>query len=191
MDVARARVADVPVLAQALAAAFDDDPLMAWLLPDHRLPRLRRLFGLYLRTYLPHDCVYTDEAGSGAALWAPPGKWKTRLPQLAVQAPAWLRVLGRRVPAGLRLLTLMERHHPREPHYYLAAIGVRPDGQGRGVGAALLAPVLDRCDGEGLPAYLESSKPENIPFYARHGFEVTGEVAVPGGPPIWPMWRNP
>jgi GNAT superfamily N-acetyltransferase len=174
-----------------MAAAFDDDPLMAWLLPDNRLSRLQRLFALLLSTGLPHDHVYTDEARSGAALWAPPGKWKTRLPQLAAQTPAWLRVLGRRVPAGLRLLTLMERHHPRELHYYLAAIGVRPDRQGQGVGAALLAPVLECCDAEGLPAYLESSKPENIPFYVRHGFEVTGEVAVPGGPPLWPMWRHP
>jgi hypothetical protein len=52
--------------------------------------------------------------------------------------------------------------------------------------------VLDHCDDEGLPAYLESSKERNVPFYSRHGFKVVKEVPIPGGgPKIWTMWREP
>ena len=51
---------------------------------------------------------------------------------------------------------------------------------------------LDRVDAEHAPAYLESSKPENVPYYQRFGFEVTGEIVLPnGGPTLWPMWRQP
>jgi ribosomal protein S18 acetylase RimI-like enzyme len=60
-----------------------------------------------------------------------------------------------------------------------------------GLGSALLAQVLARVDADGMPAYLESSSERNLAWYGRHGFEVTGEVAIPGGPRIWPMWREP
>ena len=55
-----------------------------------------------------------------------------------------------------------------------------------------MAPVLERCDDEGVPAYLESSKEKNVPYYERHGFRVTGELRLPkDGPPLWAMWRDP
>ena len=81
--------------------------------------------------------------------------------------------------------------HPRAPHHYLRVIGCDPDKQGRGVGSALLAPALARCDERGEPAYLESSNERNLPFYRRHGFEVTGEVTTYLGPKAWFMWREP
>jgi len=50
---------------------------------------------------------------------------------------------------------------------------------------------LDRCDAEHAPGYLESSNPDNIAYYNRFGFEVTGEIAMPDGPTLWSMWRRP
>ena len=86
----------------------------------------------------------------------------------------------------------MERVHPPAPHYYLHTLGTRRVSQGHGVGSAVLAPMLDRCDREGVPAYLESSNPRNVAFYARHGFETQGRVPLPdGAPPITRMWREP
>ena len=81
--------------------------------------------------------------------------------------------------------------HPREePHWYLAIIGVDPVRQGYGVGAALLRSRLRRCDEEGLPAYLESSKLENVPLYQHFGFHVTGTLGLPEGAPVVnTMWR--
>jgi ribosomal protein S18 acetylase RimI-like enzyme len=86
----------------------------------------------------------------------------------------------------------MERAHPRSPpHWYLAVLGTEPELQGRGLGSAVLAPVLEQADRDGVAAYLESSKESNIAFYARHGFRVSGEVRLPRGPKLWPMWRDP
>ena len=58
-----------------------------------------------------------------------------------------------------------------------AILGVEPDAQGQGLGSQVLRPMLDRCDSEGVPAYLESSKATNVPFYERHGFRNIEESA--------------
>jgi predicted acetyltransferase len=71
-------------------------------------------------------------------------------------------------------------------------IGSDPTVRGGGFVQALMRSRLDRCDAEHAPAYLESSTPDNIPYYMRFGFEVTGEIKLPdGGPSMWPMWRAP
>jgi GNAT superfamily N-acetyltransferase len=107
-------------------------------------------------------------------------------------APALLRTFGLRVSLGRAAQEAMKRVHPEEPHWYLAVLGSDPSVRGRGYGQVLMQSRLDRCDAEYCPAYLESSKPENVPYYQRFGFTVTGEIELPhGGPKIWPMWREP
>jgi GNAT superfamily N-acetyltransferase len=103
-----------------------------------------------------------------------------------------IAAFGRHLPRVLKALTVLEGKHPREPHYYLVFIGVEPDWQGRGLGGAVLAPVLNRCDTEGMPAFLEASTPRNRTLYERHGFTVMEEFTLgSGAPPQWRMWRAP
>jgi GNAT superfamily N-acetyltransferase len=83
------------------------------------------------------------------------------------------------------------RAHPREPHWYLFALGVVPEATGQGRGTALLAPVLARCDAERLPAYLEASTEDNARVYARLGFERRDEVEILDGVRVRPMLREP
>ena len=141
--------------------------------------------------HLPHGGCYTDTDRSGGALWDPPGHWKLPFSQILQASPKMVSAFGLHVPRALRVLSTIERQHPRTPHWYLAVLGTDPIHQGKGVGSALLAPILERCDREGVGAYLESSKESNVAFYRRHRFEVTGEIVLPGGPTVWPMWREP
>jgi GNAT superfamily N-acetyltransferase len=191
----QAEPGDMTPIAGALARAFHDDPAMTWLFGDRSAPRLRRIarfMGSEARRHRRHGgLVLTADGHPGAALWDPPGRWRSTWPDVLRAAPMMLSSIGPRVPRALRGLGLMEASHPRQPHWYLAVLGTDPPQQGRGVGAALLAPVLGRCDAEGTGAYLESSKPENVPWYERFGFRTTGRIDLPDGPPLWPMWRDP
>lgn len=190
--------ADAAPLAGVLGRAFDDDPVWRWLLPDDasRVRRMTALFDILLRrVHLPHGATETtgrEGAAEAAALWDPPGLWSVPLRLQAAYAVPLLRILGTRTPATLRTLSAIEKHHPREPHWYLAVLGTDPPAQGNGLGASLLRSRLDRCDAEGLPAYLESSKEQNVPYYERFGFRVTRELPLPGQgcPPVWLMWRD-
>jgi len=85
----------------------------------------------------------------------------------------------------------MEQHHTHEKHWYLAFIGVDPARQGEGLGSLVLRKRLETCDAEGLHAYLESSNPANVPFYQRHGFEVTAEMQAGASPTVRAMLRSP
>jgi GNAT superfamily N-acetyltransferase len=177
-----------------MAAAFYEDPVLGWLLPHarSRSARLRRFFDLELRAVgLARGLVWATEDLTGAAITTPPGKW--RLPW-AVQlrhGPTFARVFGARLPHAAVLLQLMENRHPREPHHYIAYVGVEPSRQGRGLGAALLEPTLARCDEAGLPAYLEATSPRNVALYERLGFALTGRLTVGSSPPLVLMRRPP
>jgi ribosomal protein S18 acetylase RimI-like enzyme len=99
---------------------------------------------------------------------------------------------GTRMGLSFEVNSRMERLHPVEPHWYLAVIGSDPTVRDDGFGQALMRSRLGRCDAEHVPAYLESSNPDNVPYFQRFGFEVTGEITLPrGGPSLWPMWRRP
>jgi GNAT superfamily N-acetyltransferase len=188
-------MADVPALANALARAFHDDPVSIWSCkPERPRPRmLERFHATRLRQLLEHEEVWTDESLRVAALWAPPGQWRESPRQDLEIARCLLHPrLIWRLPLLARGFGGMELQHPRSPpHWYLAVLGTDPPAQGQGLGSAALAPVLERCDGDGVGAYLESSKQSNIAFYARHGFKVTREIQLPRGPKLWAMWRDP
>jgi GNAT superfamily N-acetyltransferase len=106
-------------------------------------------------------------------------------------APTFLRS-GRRLAGAVRLVAVLDKHHHevKQPHYYLNLLGADPLFQRIGAGGAVLQPVLERCDREGLSAYLETQKEENLAYYARHAFELIQKVDVRGAPPIWTMLRT-
>ena len=179
-----------------LARAFQEDPMWRWALGrddvDERRARLGRFFDVVARkVHARQELIFAAGDFAGAAVWMPPGKWRFTLGDEARVAPGVVAAFGATGTVRLlRLLMGVERVHLREPHYYLFAIGADPTHQGRGVGSALLAPMLARCDDEKLPAYLESSNPANLSFYRRHGFVATGELRF-GDAVVTPMRRAP
>lgn len=190
----KATVADVPQLARVLAEAFNDDPAFEWLLPNERKrpAGLRRFFALELRTVgLARGSAWTTDELAGVALSADPGKWRLPLHVLVLHGRAFHRAFGVRLPRAVTLLTRMESRHVRQPHHYFAAIGVAPERQGQGLGRGLMAPTLERCDREGLAAYLEASSERNAALYERLGFEVIREMHYGGSEPLRLMLRPP
>lgn len=182
--------------AATLAAAFATDPVFRWMARDREDldVRLRHGFSAMLAGELrrAEPLVQMTSDGGSAAIWHAPDQWQASVLETVRVAPGFVRSFGVRIGRLLSMMNKLDDEHPAEPHYHLAFIGTDPARQGIGLGSQLLAPMIDRCDREGVPAYLENSNPSNEAFYVRHGFVVTGPMSLPpGAPPITAMWRTP
>ena len=193
-----ATVGDRAKMADSLASAFAEDPLFRWMFgagPNDTVePKMRIFFDAFLKLDLSRDdhLVFTDEDGVGGAIWKHPNRWKMATGDIVRTMPAMVRAMGTKIPRVLGALNAIEKVHPKEEHYYLEVLGTHQGKQSKGIGTAVITHMLDRIDAEGMPAYLESSNPRNIPFYARHGFETTREIECgKGAPTVTAMWRNP
>jgi ribosomal protein S18 acetylase RimI-like enzyme len=184
---------DRTAIGEAIGRAFFDDPVALYLFPNEssRRRRFGRFAQIAIDSFAGHGFVYTTDPIQGAAIWqapspSPVGFWsqlRLTITLMNTTRSGFFRAIA--------MAETMRKNHFREPHWYLAVLGTVPEAQGRGIGSAMMKPVLERCDKEGQAAYLESSKESNIPFYNRHGFEGTGEIEIEGGPTLWPMVRRP
>lgn len=189
---------DLPAIREMLVRAFDDDPQFSWLMPSERSrpARLRRFFGTLLRLegfgLADIEVVGNDGGVAGAAVWFPPGGWPPPAIRQLRALPGYIRAFGKRVTAASVLVNVAARSHPRSGYWYLACIGVEPATQGSGLGSALLRSRLAVCDSQGALAFLESSKPSNVPLYEHFGFVAAAPLSLPpGAPEITPMTRPP
>src|SRR5690348_15649210 len=184
---------DAEPLSQTLARAFADDPLTSHLLPNPatRGEKLPRMFRLLFKLGLPYNACYVTSGYEAATLWRPPGGWHVHLKDYILNAPELLGIFGGNVFGVMGTMDRVEKLHPQKPHWYLQTIGTDPAKQGKGFGSLIMRDMLAKADAARMPCYLESSKDTNIPIYKSFGFEVTGEIRIPNGPTLWPMWREP
>ena len=188
--VKRAGADEAALVGEILGGAFGADPVIRWISRDPSYPKW--CWPLAVPFFLPHHEVYVSEDGLGAAMWLPPGVKLSIRPSLAMLWSAWLRFGVGSILRFFQYMSMVERHHPKDNHYYLFAIGVRPASRGQGIGSALLEHVLQECDRRKVGAYLETSGSRNLAFYQRHGFGVRSEITLPrNGPSLLLMYRDP
>lgn len=192
VSVRNATWADAAPVSDMLARAFSDDPLIGYLLPDEarRTRVLPRVFRLLLKMGLPHRACHVTNGFESAAFWRPPGAWHVPFWQYIVNGPEMLSVFGSGTLTVMSAMDTIEKRHPKDAHWYLQSIGTDPIKQGKGHAGVIMRHQLAVADAARLPCYLESSKSTNVPIYQAFGFNVTGEITFPGGPTIWPMWRD-
>ncbi|XVV11179.1 GNAT family N-acetyltransferase [Actinoplanes sp. CA-131856] len=186
---------DVEEITGLVAAAMWDGPVARWLHPDAEVRRRDspRYFEIFVEHAVRYGEVYATSdydtgSVSGVALWfpltamiPPPLDYEQRMKE--VTGPAYDRTC--------ELDAAIEARHPTDPHHYLAFLAVHPENQGRGIGSALLDRHHARLDEAGIPAYLEANDPRNRDLYLRHGYRIRSVIELPGGPPLWSMWRLP
>jgi GNAT superfamily N-acetyltransferase len=174
--------------------AFADDPLVRWFLPDDERYEsdASAFFGVLFDVRLEGGDLWSTDDCVAVAQWTPPEGNR--------RGEAWVDAQFDAVDSQLHPLTteriealdaMLAPTWPDGPHWYLGILATHPDWQRRGLGSALLAPVLADADGAGLAAYLVTATAANVAFYRRHGFDTHVEADVPGGPHVWMLVRPP
>lgn len=186
--------------AAALARAFHDDPLQTYVFPNaaERAARSPAHFAPLLRYGMLFGEVLTTKGQPmGAAVWLPPETWKVTPERAAAAGFDDLPDILGEDAAGrfFTALGAIEPYHYQDvppSHWYLMVVGVSPEARGRGLGRALIEPVMERADNSGLPCYLETSQPDNVAFYEHLGFKNVVDLVEPqSGLRLWTFRRDP
>jgi GNAT superfamily N-acetyltransferase len=186
---------DVPRIAATLTVALAESRWVRWALPvDGRTQRLTRLAELDAHRGVTTGTAWVSEDVDAVASWeAPAGA----APLLAGDVRAALerevpRLHADRADAVARTDAALAAALPGSPHWRLRALATRPRSRRRGLGGAVLAPVLARCDTDGVPAALVAPVWAVVRFARGLGFEVVEATrSADGQLPLWVAVRPP
>jgi GNAT superfamily N-acetyltransferase len=190
--------ATVRQIGNALARAFFEDPFYVYIMPEasSRSEQLAWWMSCMCRYGLAHGHVYVTPAPIiGCAIWLRPESATLELAGMVragvLAAPFKLGIRG--CLRGLAVAAEWERLRRREraSHWHLIILGVEPEQQRRGSGRALMRPVMEEADRDGVHCYLETVTSANVRFYESQGFEVVAEGEFGAGLPYWTMRRSP
>lgn len=154
-------------------AAYGDDP-------ERRLRCHARLMRTLFRASPAQEpiCAMQGETLVGVTGVAPVGTCQPGPGQRLRMLPGLLALGPRTAGRVGRWVSSWGEHDPAEPHVHLGPLAVDAELQGRGIGSQIMQEHCRRLDASRELGYLETDKAENVRFYERFGFEVTGEEAV-------------
>lgn len=175
-----------------LAAAFADDPALAWIIPDRaaRVRRLPLMFDWLFDDHLERGLILGTADCGVVTMWRPPGQVHYRSPLYPRHLLHLVRIFGANLLRAARVGDAIDAHVPGgERLLYLRYAGVRPDRQGKGLGGTAIRAGLARAGELGVPSCLETATASNVGLYQRLGYGIVREwdVGGRGGPHFWTM----
>lgn len=197
---------DVKKAMVTLTRAFHEDPLIQLIFPN---PEERKRYSQVFWKFMIKDGIKYGEVYSstskieGVAKWLPPGKehmgiWRTirsggiKMGIVLTKQKDERKLSPRKIEKITDNIIRIHKELMKEPHWYLACIGVDPDHQGKGYGSKLIKPMLKRIEKEGYPVFLETNFEGNVGLYEHLGFELIDETKVLDAELInWAMVRKP
>ncbi|MHA2026308.1 MAG: GNAT family N-acetyltransferase [Candidatus Thorarchaeota archaeon] len=199
-DLVRVTMSELDKGVEILVNAFWDDPLNLYFIPESQ--NRRKLFSDYLHVRLKFAVRYgevysTSPNFEGIAAWFPPGKSDlTYFRLLRVGFLGLIRLLGMKTVSRMNRVgshgTKIRKQYLPEPHWHLFPIAVDPKHQKKGFASALMRPMLDKIQSQGLPCFLETLNEDYVSLYEHYGFEVIFKETLPGVElAIWGMVRSP
>jgi GNAT superfamily N-acetyltransferase len=198
MPVEQLTRADEGAAVATLSAAFADYELLVRLCPDAaRRPRVTRAFCRFLfRSAVRVGGAFgTPDRAAVVCSWPAGAEWPSLWDEVRAGWLSFAWAMGLTATRQMRRweheFDASRAEHVPGPHCYVPLLGVRPGSQGKGLSRAVMRPVFDRADREGVPVYLETVPEANVAIYTKLGFELVGRRELSGGLPNRELVRRP
>lgn len=174
----KAEKSDKLTVIDILSGAFSDNRSVNYVIPqdEKKMQRIRRLMAYSFDVCFSSGEVYLSDCRRACALVLYPGRKRISLQSIWWNLKLAVTVFGlSRTAKVLSREQLIKKHHPTGNMFYIWFIGVQQGSQQSGIGRQLLLELLLKSLEMQLPVYLETSTPENVPWYQRAGFEIYAE----------------
>jgi GNAT superfamily N-acetyltransferase len=177
-EIRLANVNDKPAILKILTEAFISDPHIMWLTEkSNNKHKLNIIMNYVVEETLSKGRIYLTDNNQGVALWQSEEKEKFSF-RFIKRNLSFLFKLGiSTVARNLNFLKISHSHFPAGQKFrYLLAIGVLPEGRGKGLASRLMNPVLKYCRENKIPVFLETANPANVEIYKKKGFVLTDSI---------------
>lgn len=174
----KAEKSDKQTVTEILTSSFSNNRSVNYVIPqDHkRMERIRKLMAYSFDVCFESGDVYLSDCRRACALVLYPDRKRVTVKSIWWDLKLAATVFGwNRTAKVLAREQLIKKHHPSGKMFYLWFIGVHTSFQRSGIGKLLLEELLDQSHLMQRPVYLETSTPENVPWYEQAGFEVYAE----------------
>jgi ribosomal protein S18 acetylase RimI-like enzyme len=200
MEIIKLDPRQVKKASEVLSASFFDYPMFTFYFPDpqRRTRYLPWYFQNILNCALRYGEVYTTPEITGVIFALPPGHTKISMWEyiqngfLLTPFLLGFRNYRRSMDCERFVGSTQEKLMENRPHFYLWGLGVEPGWKEKGIGAALMLPILAKADAQKIPVFLETHDEKNVRYYQKHGFSLIHTTRIPKYDlPIWSMLREP
>ncbi len=187
-QVVRAAWSQIDGIAEFIADAYHDLPLLDWLIPDphRRGPVLANYARIWVEHALFHGEVDILTDQTAAAVWIhrprlipPPASYHQRRGSAC----------GENATRFEELDNLLEDAQPTEAHEHLAFLAVVPELRRTGRATDLLDWHHTRLDTTRTAAFVHAPTPAARKLYTRHGYTERDTLHLPDGNTTVGMWR--
>jgi ribosomal protein S18 acetylase RimI-like enzyme len=179
-------LSDLESAAQVLATAFEEDPLVSFILPNQktRVKTITKFFRAMGRLAIRNGLAFgVSDPLEGVAFWnfpdkpsisASPKDLLTFLPLLFSYYP----IGAQKARAVFRQIEANHKKYASEPHFYLDNLGVLASARGKGLSSQLIRPFLNMADEQKVIAYTDTVTKLNVSLYEYFGFECVEESFI-------------
>jgi ribosomal protein S18 acetylase RimI-like enzyme len=144
---------------------------------ENRQKRIRNLMEYSYEICSMFGQIYLSDDKKACALTLLPDKKRTSLKSIFLDAKMAISCVG--IDGVSKVLdrdSKIKKSYPNNQILYLWFIEVNPGEQKKGIGSNLLKDIIRESNLSKRPIYLETSMPENIPFYNKLGFNIYKEL---------------